>query len=268
MTDTPDFYAVWGLNVETYDERAQVAGTSVEGDVAFYIRYARRFGGPVLELGSGTGRIAWPLAEAGFDAVGLDLSETMIRHARAKGSHVEKEIRERVTFVQGTMADFRLERTFRLVLIPFRSFQVLLDPADQRRCLECIHRHLDPAGRAIIDIFDPRLELCYPGAGDVHLELNELRHPVSGNTVKTEMLYRRNDPVAQVLTERFRFTETDSSGHIVRREEEILRLRWTYRHEMRHLLELTGFEPVAEFSDFDESPPTYGREQIWVVRKR
>jgi len=46
----------------------------------------------------------------------------------------------------------------------------------------------------------------------------------------------------------------------------VLRLRWTYRYEMRHLLELTGFEVEAEFSRFDRSPSVYGREQIWVSR--
>jgi hypothetical protein len=53
----------------------------------------------------------------------------------------------------------------------------------------------------------------------------------------------------------------------MRQEEEILRMRLTYRYEMRHLLELAGFEVEAEFSDFDRSPPTYGREQVWVARK-
>ena len=54
---------------------------------------------------------------------------------------------------------------------------------------------------------------------------------------------------------------------MVRQEEEILRLRWTYRYEMRHLLELAGFEVEAEFSDFRGSPPAYGREQVWLARK-
>ena len=93
----PDFYARWGLNVETYDERVKTIGTAVDGDVDFYVRCARQTGGPVLELGSGTGRVTWPPAEAGFDAVGLDLSEPMIQHARAKRSHRDSAVADRVT---------------------------------------------------------------------------------------------------------------------------------------------------------------------------
>jgi hypothetical protein len=46
-----------------------------------------------------------------------------------------------------------------------------------------------------------------------------------------------------------------------------LTLRSTYRHEMRHLLELEGSEPLSEHSDYDGSPPAYGQEQIWLARK-
>ncbi len=266
--DAPNFYEVWGLNVETYDERTALEWTATNEDVAFFVRQAQRFGGPILELGSGTGRVTWPLAEAGFEIVGLDLSEAMIQHANAKRSHQDHAVRDRATFVQGAMSDFRLDRTFALVIIPYRAFQALTTPAEQRQCLQCIHRHLDADGRSIIDLFDPRLELCYPQDSSPHLKLHEVRHPVSGNVVRTEMLTKHNDTVAQVLTERFRFTEVGSWGKTVRQEERVLRLRWTYRQEMRYLFELTGFDVEAEYSDFDESPPAYGKEQLWVVRKR
>lgn len=73
------------------------------------------------------------------------------------------------------------------------------------------------------------------------------------------------DTLSQTLRERWRFTESTSSGTVVRREEEILELRWTYRYEMRYLLELGGLAIEGEFSDFGDSPPAYGREQIWVA---
>jgi hypothetical protein len=45
------------------------------------------------------------------------------------------------------------------------------------------------------------------------------------------------------------------------------RLRWTYRFEMRYLLEVSGFEVAAEYSDFRGSPPQYAAEQVWVARR-
>ena len=77
---------------------------------------------------------------------------------------------------------------------------------------------------------------------------------------------RRVDPVTQVFSEVWRFREFDQAGILMREEHEVLRLRWGYRYEMRHLFELSGFSVEAEYSAFDRSPPAYGKEQIWVLR--
>ena len=69
-----------------------------------------------------------------------------------------------------------------------------------------------------------------------------------------------------MLAERWLFEELDELGHPSRSEVEVLTLRWTFRYEMRHLLTLAGFEPIAEYSDYARSAPAYGREQIWVAR--
>ncbi len=54
---------------------------------------------------------------------------------------------------------------------------------------------------------------------------------------------------------------------MLRHEEVTLALRWTYRWEMRYLLELCGFEIEAAYSDFKQSPPASGLEQVWVARR-
>ena len=59
----------------------------------------------------------------------------------------------------------------------------------------------------------------------------------------------------------------DQAGKVLRQAFENLTLRWTYRQEMRYLLELTGFQIEAEYSDFAESPPSYGKEQLWLARR-
>jgi len=137
----------------------------------------------------------------------------------------------------------------------------------QRSALACIRRHLRPNGRLIVDVFDPRLDLLLPGRIDRPLDLPAVRHPRTGNTVRVEVLERFNDVVRQQLSERWRFTEHDASNAIVREEIELLELRWSYRYEMMHLFELTGFVVEEEFSDFLGAPPAYGREQLWVVRR-
>ncbi|MGZ3642173.1 MAG: class I SAM-dependent methyltransferase, partial [Candidatus Limnocylindrales bacterium] len=86
MTSEPAFYERPGLNAETYDARtaAYVPSSTVEGDVAFYLAQGAEVGGPVLELGCGTGRVAWALAASGHEVVGLDRSRVMLEQAEAK----------------------------------------------------------------------------------------------------------------------------------------------------------------------------------------
>ncbi|MFH1279595.1 MAG: class I SAM-dependent methyltransferase [Candidatus Eisenbacteria bacterium] len=270
MTDQGSFYGRPGLNVETYDafqERyANESGfPALDGDVEFYKSLAVSSGGPVLELACGTGRVAWPIAEAGVDVVGLDLSEAMLGAARAKGERYPADVRARATFVSGNMAEFDLGRVFPLVVIAFRSFQSLLTVEEERACLERIRRHLAPEGRLVIDNFDPLLQYCLPEAESPVID-RSATHPVTGNAVKIEVVERTTDPYRQLITEHWRFTEHDENGDVVREEEDVLKLRWIYRQEMRYLFELTGFRVEGEFSDFHGDEPGYGKEQIWIAR--
>ncbi|MFN2567198.1 MAG: class I SAM-dependent methyltransferase [Gemmatimonadaceae bacterium] len=256
------YYTDGGLNVETYD--ARTAG--FPGEIEWWVRHAVASGGPVLELACGTGRITWPIARAGVHVVGLDLGSGMLRIAESKRAHESREVSERVRFVRGDMTDFAIGEAFALVIVPFRAFQALLTPEAQRSSLTCVGQHLKPGGRLIIDLFDPRLDWLLPDRVDppVH-DRPRVTHPATGNTVTVEVLERANDPLTQLLWERWRFTELGPDGEVVRREEEALELRWTYRYEMRYLLELYGFAIEGEFADFTGAPPAYGREQIWVA---
>jgi hypothetical protein len=89
----------------------------------------------------------------------------------------------------------------------------------------------------------------------------------NGHAVRVAVTARDVDPLAQVMRETWRFTETDPAGTVVRVQDEELRLRWTYRHELRYLLELHGFAVTAEYADFAGSPPAYGRELVVVARR-
>jgi SAM-dependent methyltransferase len=254
------FYARPGLHVECYDamHADYLATSSVAGDAAWYRRLALRTGGPVLEGGCGTGRVTWTLARAGIEVVGFDRSRPMLRAAEAKRPSMPRGAR--ATFVHGDFRTFDLGRRFPLAIVPFRSFQSLLDPQDQRRALLRFRRHLRPGGRLVLDVFDPRLEYCVPG-GRSPRGRNSFPHPVRGTRVTVAIGNRVNDPVRQVLAEEWTFRE----GRRV--EREILSMRWTYRHELRHLCAAAGFAVEAEYSDFRGHGPAYGNEIVLVLRR-
>jgi ubiquinone/menaquinone biosynthesis C-methylase UbiE len=236
----------------------------MDGDVAFYLAQARRTRGPILELACGTGRIAIPLARAGFEVTGLDRAPGMLAIARGK---LRAEPIPGLRFVRGTMTRFSLPQRFSLVLIAFRSFQHLLTVREQRACLESVRRHLMPKGRLIVNLFDPRLDLCVPDIPANPMTRSTVHDQATGRDVSVTVTDRRNDPLSQTFSERWRWTVT-RQGRVVQRFDDVLRLRWTHRHEMRHLFELTGFRVLAEYSDFKRAPPRYAAEQIWVVTSK
>src|SRR5881296_3243350 len=132
--------------VAHYYDDSPIVNSRIQ-DVAFYRNAARDFGDRILELGCGTGRITMALAEAGKRITGLDLSGRMLERAVEKRAALRVEARERVHLVQGDMTRFDLGEKFRLVIIPFRPFQHLLEIQQQLDCLNCVRKHLAPGGR-------------------------------------------------------------------------------------------------------------------------
>src|SRR3954447_24216734 len=141
-------------HVSAYDNIARLYdpwSRSVVEDIAFYVEEATRSGGPVLELGVGTGRVAIPVAAAGIRVVGVDLSEGMLQVARERAELAGVEVDLR----RGDMRDPPVEGEFPLVLIPFRSLLHMETDRDRRVALRAIAKHLEPTGRLIFDVFAP-----------------------------------------------------------------------------------------------------------------
>lgn len=256
-------YRDGGPSVELYDLR--IAPDRLEplrGDVDFYREFARKLGGPVLELGCGTGRVAIPLARDGREVVGLDLSPHMLRLARSKAEGLPN-----IRFVRGDMSRFDLGRKFRLIVVPFRAFQHLMTPKAQRSCLEAVRRHLEPRGRFLVQLFVPRLEYCLEQAAQAPASRDEVVDPRTGDRWTLSVANRRNDALRQTMRETWIWTRRDSAGREVQRTEDELSLRWTFVDEMRHLLELSGLEPVACYGNFQKGPVTSRSEQIWVTKR-
>jgi len=263
---TKDFYDS-DLVVVTYDLLTEQANRQIAGDVAFYLDCAKRFGSPILELGVGTGRIAWALAEAGNQVVGIDRSRSMLEAAKRKQGRFTEAARDRLDLVEAEITAFDLERVFPLALMPFSTFQHLTTPEQQCACLGCIQRHLEKDGRLVLDVFDPILDACIPGASTPNPD-REAIETETGHILRRRSLTRTNDPLSQTFVETFRLERIDKSGKRLASDDATHHLRWATRQEMAYLFELCGFEIEAEYSDFEHGPPAYGQRQIWVLRSR
>jgi predicted RNA methylase len=95
-----------------------VTSPTLQGDVQWYCEKARQAGGPVLELGAGTGRVTLPMAAAGASVHALDASGEMLARLRSKLAAQPQEVQARVTVVQGDMRTFELAERFALIVCP------------------------------------------------------------------------------------------------------------------------------------------------------
>ena len=123
------------------------------GDARFYRELAHEVGGPVLELGCGTGRILLPIARDGIECVGLDSSREMldVLDSKSPPANVKTVLAEMERYDLGA-------QRFRLISCPFRGLSHLLEVDAQLAALACVRRHLAPGGVFAFDVFDPKPE--------------------------------------------------------------------------------------------------------------
>ncbi len=215
---------------------------SVVEDVAFYVEEARRSGGPLLELGVGTGRIAVPVAAAGIDVVGVDLSEGMLEVARERAALAGVSIDLR----RGDMRDPPVEETFPLVAIPFRSLLHMETDADRRTVLRAVARLLAPGGRLVFDVFAP-------GADDIAETHGRWLEREPGIWERADW-----DERARTLVLRVRGAGGDAE----------MSLAWLSVGEWKELLREEGYTVDAVYGWFDRSPWRGGEDSVWVCRRR
>ena len=106
-------------------------------------------GGPVLELGIGTGRLALPLAAGGLKVHGIDASADMLERLKAKPGGSE------VVVAQADFSEFELSERFTLAVLAVNTIFALPDQDAQVRCFERVAAHLHPGGCFVVEAFVP-----------------------------------------------------------------------------------------------------------------
>ena len=230
--------------MSAYDAIARIYdpwSRSVVEDVPFYVYEAVRAGGPVLELGVGTGRIAVPIAAAGIEVVGVDLSAGMLEVARERAELAGV----RVDLRHGDMREPPVDGTFPLVICPFRSLLHMETDADRRTALRAIATRLEPTGRFVFDVFTP-------GADDIA--------ETHGRWLEREPgIWERADWHEESRTLILRLRSSGSP-------ETEMSLAWLSVAEWKELLREEGFVVDAVYGWFDRNPWRGGEDSVWVCR--
>lgn len=233
---------------EIYDEQY----LAYRDDVPHYQRLAHDSGGPVLELGAGTGRLSVALAAAGHRVVGVEQSSAMLERGRA---HAESEgVADRVNLQQGDMRRLELNEKFPLIIAAFNTLMHLYTLPDQDAALTAAASHLAPGGTFAFDLFQPR----FGPQGVVRREA-EWGH-VGGEHAEL-FLVQNHDPLAQIVESRYLLDLTGSDG-VVRRRSTSLRQRYYHRFEIERALRQAGFRRVRLYGDFERTPLSDGSRHI------
>ena len=252
-----------GYYAETYD----AAVSDWPGEIEFYrdaADWAKTRGEAVLELACGTGRVALRLAErVDVPVVGLDLSSAMLEIAREKSLDIAN-----VSWVEGDMRSFDLERHFGLILIPGHAFHNLLTPDDQVACLSCAKRHLTSGGMLIVHL--DHQDMAWLGElagakGGVFEEEETFVRPRTGRTVRAFRAWKYERSTQTAICET-RWEEQDDLGRVEVRETGPVPLHCLFRFEVEHLMARVGLDVLATYGDFFGHPLSDdSSEMIWVA---
>lgn len=262
----------WDEYAPFYDwENARTLGRR---DVPFWRNLALRAGGPVLELGCGTGRISLPLAKAGVDLVGIDRSAPML--ARARTRMRRGKLVDRMQLVRGDIrflpfTDGHLshrsassgpaatsEGGFEMVMAPYGVLQSLLRERDLAATLQEVRRVLRPGGTFGLELvadlpswqeYKKRLSLTgwRRRRGGVHVTLVE--------TVRQDRVRRLTIFDQEFIERRGRSRRTHSFA---------LTFRTLSIPQMARRLEKAGFAVTALLGDY-RGGPWDPRAEIWMI---
>jgi SAM-dependent methyltransferase len=233
-------------------------------DLALYSELARETGGPVLEIGCGTGRVMLHLAQAGVRVVGLDRSEAMLARGQRK-LEVMPDLKPLATFIHADALDPHLPCCFKLILVPYNTFAQFGEQADQLTALRRFHDLLDEDGLLVLDL--PNAGEAYATQDDGALVLERtFTEPESGHLVMQHSVSAL-DRAAQQLHVSWIYDEIAEDGTVHRTLAPLV-LRYVFPGEMDLLLAAAGLRRVQFYGDYTQEPFADGSPRMIVLAEK
>jgi ubiquinone/menaquinone biosynthesis C-methylase UbiE len=245
----------WDEYAPFYDwENAQTLGRR---DVPFWRRVSTAAGGPVLELGCGTGRVSVPLARAGVTLVGVDRSTPMLERARQQILRSSNpQILKCLRLVRGDIRALPFETAaFPMVIAPYGILQSLIRPRDLTAALASVARVIAPGGTFGIDLV-PDVPKWREYENRV-----QLRGRARGAQL-TLIESVRQDPKRHLTTFEQKYLER--KGNITREHRFDLTFRTLTVRQMTGQLERAGFRVDAVLGDY-RGRPWDDRADVWII---
>jgi SAM-dependent methyltransferase len=227
-------------------------------DNEYYLAKMAGAGGPILEIGSGTGRLLREALRRGLDAWGIDVNASMVERCREQ---LPAEARERVSVADAV--SMRLGRRFALVAAPFRVLSHVAEVEDQLRLLNTVHEHLVPGGTFLFDLYVPNLKLLLEGLPET-CDFDGEWSP--GRRLRRVVSSAPADLSRQTNRVRMRFAWDEGDGEHA--GEWDFEMRFFFRFEVEHLVARSKLRLEALHGDFAGGPLTAGSRELVAVCRR
>ncbi|MBK8985010.1 MAG: methyltransferase domain-containing protein [Chloroflexi bacterium] len=236
-------------------------------DVAFILALAQEGGGPVLELGCGSGRLLRPLARAGFRVTGVDNSAAMLDRARVRFAGEDTAVQQRLSLIPGDMTALSLphQTRFALVIIPYNTL-LHLDSDQAAAALRGIRPVLGANGRLFIDLINPLAVANTPNDATLSLEA-VFTDPANGYTV-LQLAANRLDDGAQTLHITWIYDASPPDGGPVHRTIAQATYHYLYPHQLELLLREAGFRLRSLTGGYNGEPFNEESERLLIVAEQ
>jgi len=247
--NTSDFY--------DYDNRE-----IIKDDLDFYVGYANRTKGPILELASGTGRVSFYLAEkTGRMIECIELSENMLKRFSCKLKESDKKLRENIHINKADMSNFNIGRKFEYIIIQWRALQFLPVRKKTVECLNCVYNHLTDNGIFVFDIFKPRVyDEKWLGKEDISYDIIDGNKRIVRSTIN-----HYADTVKKYI--QYKSKVRISENGIESIKEDLLTLKYYEYNDIVDILTGLKFNIKEEYGYYDKRRINDGEEMIFVCTK-
>lgn len=229
-----------------------------DADIQLILDLAEECGDPILEFGSGTGRALLPLLSNGYQVTGVDISPGLLAVAREKLQRAD--LPGSVTLVQDDMRTVTLsDEAFAFAFCVSNTLMHCTTQAEQIQVLQNVHRHLQPGGLFLLDLFNP--DLLRLAAVDGLCELADQWEDEAAQSQVFKWSVRRLDVAEQLQETLFIYEEVFADGSVQRTPCPFL-LRFLWRSEGELMLAQAGFQLEAVWGDFDGTPYSNESEHL------
>ncbi|WP_298905112.1 class I SAM-dependent methyltransferase [uncultured Nostoc sp.] len=253
----------YGTTARHYDA-AYAADTRLK-DIPFYVDVAKSVNGDTLEVACGTGRILLPTARSGVRIDGLDFSPDLLGILRNKLKSEPEELQDRVLLYHGDMRNFALDKTYRLITVPFRPLQHLFTVNDQLAAFRCFSAHLKSGGKLAFNVFYPNFQLL-DEVGVEKVELEWVDPQDASITVSRSFLRKSVDKLNQFFEGEFIF-RSYRGEQLINEERSALNMSFYTYPQVLLLLKTAGFRVKEEYGSYDKEPISVCKEMIFIAEK-